>query len=140
MKKAFIAIVLVAIIAITGCGIKTGIVERLAITVIAQEMGVEFARLNPGLVKEAIVYLNAIEEFKTDQIKYVSMIQIGINYAFKQLDSERAARLKPFMDQILIEVKIDPNLLNLDKIKLPDDFDYAAFLAAIRGFRSGIQI
>lgn len=91
MKKAFIAIVLVAIIAITGCGIKTGIVERLAITVIAQEMGVEFARLNPGLVKEAIVYLNAIEEFKTDQIKYVSMIQIGINYAFKQLDSERAA-------------------------------------------------
>ena len=137
MKKIF---VIIAIVILTACGLKTGFVERLAITAVAQEMGVEFARLNPELAKKAVVYLDAFEEFEADQIYYVGMIEVGIDYVFKQLDEARAARLKPFMDQILPEIKIDPNALNLAKIELPDDFDYAAFLSAVRGFRSGLTI
>lgn len=140
MKNAIIVLALVGLLVVTGCGLKTGFVERLAITAVAQEMGVEFAKLNPGLTKEAITYLDAIEKFEADQIQYVSMIQVGINYAFKQMDEARALRLKPFTDQILAEIRIDPGALNLGKIELPEDFDYAAFLAAVRGFRSGIQI
>ena len=137
MKKILI---IGAIVILTACGLKTGFVERLAITAVAQEMGIEFAKHNQKLTQEAIIYLDALEKFETDQVQYVNAIQVGINYAFKQLDSERAARLKPFMDQILPEIKIDPNALNLAKIELPDDFDYAAFLSAVRGFRSGLTI
>jgi len=137
MKKLFI---IIAIVALAACGLKTGIVERLAITMVAQEMGVEFAKLNPKMVEEAIVYLDAIEKFEANQVQYVSLIQVGINYAFKQMDEARALRLKPFVDQILAEVKIDSDALNLGKIELPADFDYAAFLAAVRGFRSGLTI
>jgi len=137
MKKIF---VIIAIVILTACGLKTGFVERLAITAVAQEMGVEFAKLNPKMVKEAVVYLDAIEKFEADQIQYVSLIQVGINYAFNQMDEARALRLKPFVDQILAEVKIDSGALNLGKIELPANFDYAAFLSAVRGFRSGLTI
>jgi len=137
MKKLW---TIFAIIALVACGLKTGIIERLGITAIAQEMGVEFAKHNDKLVQEAIIYLDTIEKFESDQFQYVNLIQIGINYAFTQVDDARAARLKPFVDQILSEINIDPNALNLGKIELPEDFDYPAFLAAVRGFRSGLTI
>ena len=119
-----------------GCGLKTGIVERLAITAVAQEMGIEFAKYNEKLTEEAIVYLDAIENFEADQ--YVNMLQIGINYAFDQLDNERAARLKPFVDQIMLEIEMDSDFLNFGKIEFPENFDYDALQVAVNGFRAGL--
>ena len=132
--------IIIAIVAMIGCGLKAGFIERLAITAIAQELGVEFAKHNDKLTGEAIAYLDAIEKFGRDQDQYVNMIQIGINYAFKQVDEDRAARLKPFTDQILTELMIDPDSLDLGKIELPEDFDYAALKAAVSGFRSGLVL
>ena len=121
-----------------GCGLKTGLVERVAITAVAQEMGIEFARHNEKLTEEALIYLDAIENFEADQLQYVNMLQVGINYAFDQLDNERADRLKPFVDQIMSEIEIDPDFLNFGKIEFPEDFDYDALKAAVNGFRSGL--
>ena len=121
-----------------GCGLKSGIIERLAITGIAQELGIEFAKHNSKLAGEAVIFLDTMEALEGSQVRYVNMLEVGINYAYAQIDSERAARMKPFVDEMMAELGADPDALDLGKIELPDGFDYPALKAAVRGFRSGV--
>lgn len=133
-----ISIVLLSLFLLIGCA-HTGIVERLAITAISQEMGVEFAKNNEKLAVAAIAYLDMASELSQTPWSYREAIELGINRAFEAMEPDRRARLKPFVDEILAEFSAEPFVIS-DYIKLPKDFDNKALRAAVAGFRSGLEI
>jgi hypothetical protein len=134
------SIIILSILLIAGCAaMNNGLVQRLAITAISQEMGVEFGRNNAKLATAAIAYLDMADELAQTPWGYRDAIEAGINKAFEVMEPDRQARLKPFVDELLSEVSTEP-IIPGDYIKLPEGFDNKALRAAVAGFRSGLDI
>ena len=136
MKNRWIILFIVALV--MGCGMKTGIIERLGITAVAQKFGVEFKKHNPDLAIKAVKYLDGIDKMEgIDDLSYARMIEAGVNAVYQTLDQTDRAIFKPFVDQLIIELSASPVEIS-DYIRLPADLDYLALKAAVGGFKSGL--
>lgn len=136
--KNLIAVVALVGMVFMGCAAwNTGTAHRLVATVVANELGIEFAEANPELAASAVVYIETTERLAQTPFGYRDAIELGVNELMEILDDERKARLQPVMKELLNELAIEIEIE--DKIKIPDEIDTKMLRALVSGFRSGIE-